>query len=46
MAFESERLRKKPAYQGEERLRSWGRERIEHPTPQLIDLHPELEKIR
>src|SRR5216683_6579069 len=42
----SERMRGKHAYQREERLHSWGRERIEHPTPQLIDLHPELEKIR
>ncbi len=46
MAFESERTRGKRPYQGEERLYSWRRERIEHPTPQLIDLHPELEKIR
>ena len=42
----SERIRRKHAYQREERLHSWGRERIEHPTLQLIDLHPELEKIR
>jgi AAA domain len=46
MAFESERTRGKRAYRPEERLHSWGRERIEHPTPQLIDLHPEIEKIR
>jgi len=46
MRFESERMRGKRAYLQEERLHSWGREWIEHPTPQLVDLHPELEKIR
>ena len=42
----SERIRGIHAHQREERLSSWGREWIEHPIPQLIDLHPELEKIR
>ena len=42
----SQHTRGERAYQREERLHSWGRERIEHPTPQLTDLHPELEKIR
>ena len=46
MASESERTRGKRGYHRDERLHSWGRERIEHPTPPLIDLHPELEKIR
>ncbi len=46
MVDESERTRGKRGYYREERLHPWGRERIEHPTPQLLDLHPELEKIR
>jgi hypothetical protein len=45
MAAESERTRGKRGYYQEERLH-FGRERIEHPTPLLGDLHPELECIR
>ncbi len=46
MAFDSEHARGKRADRPEEHLHSWGRGWIEHPTPQLIDLHAELEKIR
>jgi len=47
MAFEeSEHARGKRASQREERLYSWRREWIEHPTPELIDLNAELEKTR
>jgi hypothetical protein len=46
MAFDSEHARGKRANRPEEHLHTWGRGWIEHPTPLLIDLHAELEKIR